>query len=410
MRTKITVILITLLFFNNLYSQSKLTIGSKASTIDVTNSFLKEIPNLENKFIVLDFWNPECSSCLDKISHLNKLALKYRPNKDILFLSLTYRNIDEIKSILKIIPFETTIIIDETAKSFKDFDRVRNGDYGAWIDYETILINNKGIIKWIGSSENLNEAKIDDFLNNRTIVSVNDNHENNFVTNTDTDTPATDEFLLYINSKYEKVKYSFTLSSVQRKEQSVKKVINKIDDGIYVCINENLKRQISNLTNISELKIITPQSISENFNIIYKNWLNKLNNTDELIKNDVKFNLLRTLNLKEYFENKATEVYVLSLVDKSKLENSIDNGLPNQLRENKDYFFFNNTHVKSLCNKISEKFNYIIEDESNLTTNLTTNFNFILNKNNIEEVIKNLSAYGLQLKKQTREIQFNVYK
>lgn len=124
----------------------------------------------------------------------------------------------------------------------------------------------------------------------------------------------------------------------------------------------------------------------------------------------MKFNLLRTLNLKEYFENKATEVYVLSLVDKSKLENSIDNGLPNQLRENKDYFFFNNTHVKSLCNKISEKFNYIIEDESNLTTNLTTNFNFILNKNNIEEVIKNLSAYGLQLKKQTREIQFNVYK
>ncbi|WP_281310246.1 TlpA family protein disulfide reductase [Flavobacterium flavigenum] len=406
MKSKINIILITLFYINNIYSQSTLTVGSKTPTIDVTNSFLKKNINLEDKFIVLDFWNPECSSCLDEISHLNKLAIKYKSNKNLIFLSITYRNIDEIKSIIKIIPFETNIIIDETAKSFKDFDRVRKGDYGAWIDYETILIDNKGIIKWIDSSKNLNEEIIENFLNNKTIFSVKDNYENNYATNIDTDTPATDEFLLNINSKYEKVKYSFTLSSVQRKEQSVKKVVNKIDDGIYVCINENLKRHISNLTSISELKIITPQNRLENFNIIYKNRLDKLNNTEELIKSDVKFNLLRTLNLKEYLENKTTEVYVLSLVDKNKLENSIDNGLPNQLRENKSYFFFNNTNTKYLCNKISEKFNYIVEDESNLTTN----FNFILNKNNIEEIIKNLSAYGLQLKKQTREIQFNVYK
>lgn len=406
MKTKISIILITLFFLNNIYSQSKLTVGSKSPHIDVTNSFSKQIINLENKFIVLDFWNPECSSCLDEILHLNKLALKYKSNKNIIFLSISYRNIDEIKSITKIIPFETNIIIDESAKSFKDFDRVLKSDYGSSIDYATILIDNTGIIKWIDSSDNLNEQTIDNLLNNKPILSVKNNYENSYVANSETNTLATDQFLAFINSKYEKVKYSFTLTSVQRTEQNVKKTINKIDDGIYVCINENLKRQISNLTNINELKIITPENRFENFNIIYKNRLNKLNTTEELIKNDVKFNLLRTLNLKEYLENKTTEVYVLSLVDKSKLENSIDNGLQNKLSENKNYFFFNNTDTKYLSNKISEKFNFIVEDESNLTTN----FNFILSKKNIEEVIKNLSAYGLQLKKQTREIQFTVYK
>jgi thiol-disulfide isomerase/thioredoxin len=405
MKTKITTILVVLFFLNKLHSQSQISVGSTAPAIDVSNSLSKQPLNLENKFIVLDFWNPECLSCLDDMPHLNELASKYKSNKNLIFLSVTYRKIDDLKNILKVISFETNIIIDETAKSFKDFGRVLKGDYGASIDYETILIDNKGVIKWIGSSKNLDGQAIDNLLNNKSIPAEKSS-ENSYTATDNTDTPETNQFLGFINSKYEKVDYLFTLTGVQRAEKSVKKIIYRPDDGIYVSVNQNLKKHISNLTEVSELKIITPQSRLENFNIIYKNRLDKLNTTEELIKNDVKFNLLRTLNLKETLENKTAEVYVLSVADKNKLENAIDNGLPNKVTENKNYFFFNNSNTKYLAGKLSEKFNLIIEDESNLTTN----FNFILNKNNIEETAKNLGAYGLQLKKQNKEIQFHVYK
>ena len=62
-----------LLFTSYLYAQEKLIVGDKAPKINITD-YVLNVPkdkNLENKYIILEFWATWCAPCLNAVPHIN---------------------------------------------------------------------------------------------------------------------------------------------------------------------------------------------------------------------------------------------------------------------------------------------------------------------------------------------------
>ena len=151
---------------NSLFSQTELKVGDNAPTINITD-YISNIPsdkNFKNKFILLEFWATWCGPCLEQVPHLNKLQEKYKLKKDFVFLSITDEKPEKVLKTLKKVPFNSIVISDQTRKTLKDFVEKK---YGFISLPTTVLIDNKGIIKWIGSPFVLNDIIIDKFINGK---------------------------------------------------------------------------------------------------------------------------------------------------------------------------------------------------------------------------------------------------
>lgn len=85
---KISILLLILIsysFNTNLLSQP--TVGQEAPTLSGIKLMDKHLPNLENKFIFIDFWATWCSPCRKSLPHVDKLAEKFKDK--VLFFAIS---------------------------------------------------------------------------------------------------------------------------------------------------------------------------------------------------------------------------------------------------------------------------------------------------------------------------------
>ena len=75
------------------------------------NSYTKE--NTKGKFIVLKFWYLTCKVCIQEIPVLNDLMQTYANREDILFISLAWDSIDELKKFIRKNNFNYQIVANQ---------------------------------------------------------------------------------------------------------------------------------------------------------------------------------------------------------------------------------------------------------------------------------------------------------
>lgn len=401
MKYKILLIIITLLGSNVASSQNELVVGKMAPNINITD-YIFNTPsdkNFKNKFILLEFWATWCGPCLEEVPRLNKFQEKFKSKKDFVFISITNEKPDKVLRTLKRIPFNSIVVSDQTGKTFKNFIEDKDGSYSI---PKTILIDNKGIVKWIGSPYDLNDLILDKFINMKGL-SVLDNSINNRPPDPIFIKPSEEKItdIAYKMIYNEATLYSFTLLNGNKNEFNMN-FNNLRAEGLYFDLNKNLISIISNLSNVLESQIILPENFKEqNYSLFFKN---KNFITENESKLDIKINLLKSLHLTENVIHKNTDVYVLKVKNKNKLEEII-NETEVKNGYNGTHFLFSNVDIDVTIKSISFYYKIIIKDK----TNLKGKYDFILKNNSLEDMIKDLEIYGLSLDKINEDVEFYKY-
>lgn len=401
MKNKILLIIITLLGSNVASSQNELEVGKMAPNINITD-YIFNTPsdkNFKNKFILLEFWATWCGPCLEEVPSLNKLQEKFKSKKDFVFISITNEKPDKVLRTLKRIPFNSIVVSDQTGKTFKNFIEDKDGSYSI---PKTILIDNKGIVKWIGSPYDLNDLILDKFINLEGL-SVLDNSINNRPSDPIFIKPSEEKItdIAYKMIYNEATLYSFTLLNGNKNEFNMN-FNNLRAEGLYFDLNKNLISIISNLSNVLESQIILPENLKEqNYSLFFKN---KNFITENESKLEIKINLLKSLHLTENVIHKNTDVYVLKVKNKNKLEEII-NETEVKNGYNGTHFLFSNVDIDVTIKSISLYYKIIIKDK----TNLKGKYDFILKNNSLEDMIKDLEIYGLSLDKINEDVEFYKY-
>lgn len=401
MKNKILLIIITLLGSNVAFSQNELVVGKMAPNINITD-YIFNTPsdkNFKNKFILLEFWATWCGPCLEEVPSLNKLQEKFKSKKDFVFISITNEKPDKVLRTLKRIPFNSIVVSDQTGKTFKNFIEDKDGSYSI---PKTILIDNKGIVKWIGSPYDLNDLILDKFINMKGL-SVLDNSINNRPPDPIFIKPSEEKItdIAYKMIYNEATLYSFTLLNGNKNEFNMN-FNNLRAEGLYFDLNKNLISIISNLSNVLESQIILPENLKEqNYSLFFKN---KNFITENESKLDIKINLLKSLHLTENVIHKKTDVYVLKVKNKNKLEEII-NETEVKNGYNGTHFLFSNVDIDVTIKSIGFYYKIIIKDK----TNLKGKYDFILKNNSLEDMIKDLEIYGLSLDKINEDVEFYKY-
>lgn len=401
MKNKILLIIITLLGSNVASSQNELVVGKMAPNINITD-YIFNTPsdkNFKNKFILLEFWATWCGPCLEEVPSLNKLQEKFKSKKDFVFISITNEKPDKVLRTLKRIPFNSIVVSDQTGKTFKNFIEDKDGSYSI---PKTILIDNKGIVKWIGSPYDLNDLILDKFINMKGL-SVLDNSINNRPPDPIFIKPSEEKItdIAYKMIYNEATLYSFTLLNGNKNEFNMN-FNNLRAEGLYFDLNKNLISIISNLSNVLESQIILPENLKEqNYSLFFKN---KNFITENESKLDIKINLLKSLHLTENVIHKKTDVYVLKVKNKNKLEEII-NETEVKNGYNGTHFLFSNVDIDVTIKSIGFYYKIIIKDK----TNLKGKYDFILKNNSLEDMIKDLEIYGLSLDKINEDVEFYKY-
>jgi len=155
-----------ILFLNNAFSQKHLRLNELAPKIHITDWILNtpKDKNLEGKYIVLEFWATTCKGCLESVPHLNELQNKFN-RSDLYFISITDEEVKDVIKTSKRIDFNSIVVSDKIKRT-----QIAYGNKEANLVLPlTILIDNKGIIKWIGIPALLNDEVIEKLLNNTLI-------------------------------------------------------------------------------------------------------------------------------------------------------------------------------------------------------------------------------------------------
>ncbi|WP_140511754.1 TlpA family protein disulfide reductase [Flavobacterium pectinovorum] len=145
-------------------SQNKLKVGEKAPKLNITD-YLQNVPkdkSLENKYILLEFWATWCQTCLEEVPNLNKTQERFKDRKDFVFVSITDESPAKTKKTLERVKFNSIVVSDQTKQALNDF--VVDDAYGGFALPKTVLIDNKGIVRWIGKPYTINDVVINKFL------------------------------------------------------------------------------------------------------------------------------------------------------------------------------------------------------------------------------------------------------
>lgn len=401
MKNKILLISITLLMSSIASSQNELKVGDMAPNINITDYILNapNDKNFKNKFILLEFWATWCGPCLEEVPNLNKFQEKFKSKKDFVFISITNEKPDKALRTLKRIPFNSIVVSDQTGKTFKSFIEDKDGSYSI---PKTILIDNRGIVKWIGSPNELNDLLLDKFINMKEF-SVSDNSIDNRSPGPIFIKPSEEKItdIAYKTIYNGATEYSFTLLNGNKNEFSMN--FNTLrTEGLYFDLNKNLISIISNLSTVLESQIILPENLKEqNYSLFYKS---KILNAEKESKQDIKINLLKSLGLTEEIINKNTDVYILKVKNKNKLEEII-NETESKNGYNGTHFLFSNIDMDAAIKSISVYYKIIIKDK----TKLKGKYDFILKNASLEDMIKDLEIYGLSLDKINEDVEFYKY-
>ena len=381
-------------------AQNLLKVGDKAPKIEITD-YIYNIPkdkNIANKYILLEFWATWCGSCLDAVPKLNLLENKFKDQNNLIFISITDEKPEKALRTIKRIPFKSAVVSDQSLKTRKSFIEQNDGSYSI---PKTFLIDSKGIIKWIGTPDLMNETILKKFLNQEKI-NENDNSLSDlppapvFVTNKEEKLSD----VIYKALSDNNTKYSFSLTSGVKDDYNFK--YNGLEsNNVYFDLNNNLKSILKNLKNVLNEQIKISEKYKDSlYSVFFKNSINKIVSTDDVIKH-----LLNSLKISENVNFLEKEVWNLKIIDSSKLV-VVQNEKDSKNGQNNTHFLMGNLKINDVNKSLSEKFNTII------TTNektLNGSYDFILRNDSFENMSADLKVYGLELKREIKLIKYFTY-
>lgn len=148
------IIFTLFLVAGNVFSQLK--IGDVAPALPELKVLYREFPDLENKFVFLDFWSTYHSSDIRSLEHLNQLALRFQ--KRVIYLAITDENEEKVLSFLQNKHWYNIFFgIDKDAIYHKNFSVEIIPVY--------YLISPDHIILSTGVSAELKDYKLDSIIN-----------------------------------------------------------------------------------------------------------------------------------------------------------------------------------------------------------------------------------------------------
>lgn len=155
---KLTILLLILIpfsFGSKLLSQP--TVGQEAPTLSGIKLIDKQLPNLENKFVFIDFWATWCSPCRKSLPHVDKLAEKYK-NK-VVFFAISDETEMVVRQFLQKNNFNSLIFgLDIQKDLYSKFEIKSVPHY--------YLISPKNTILASGSSSEISDEYLDSVITN----------------------------------------------------------------------------------------------------------------------------------------------------------------------------------------------------------------------------------------------------
>lgn len=153
--TILLLILISFSFGSKLLSQP--TVGQEAPTLSGIKLIDKQLPNLDNKFVFVDFWATWCSPCRKSLPHVDKLAEKYKDK--VVFFAISDEKETDVLQFLQKNKFNSLIFgLDVQKNLFSKLEIESVPQY--------ILISPENTILASGFSSEISDAYLDSVITN----------------------------------------------------------------------------------------------------------------------------------------------------------------------------------------------------------------------------------------------------
>lgn len=386
------------MLFSNINSYGQLKVNSQAPKITVSTWLTKQNKPivLKNKFIVLEFWATWCAPCLGALPHLNELQTRFKSQKDLIFLSITDENVEKIKRILPNFQFKSTIITDISEATHRA--------YKVEALPSTFLIDNKGVIKWIGDPNNLTADVIDAFINHKNIPS--NSIEKRLVS------PPPDTLIASYKAIFnnQSMKQAFVMTHPN--DQYLGKASSMKGGSFYnqYQIGISLSETLAMLLHCNKNQLALPDSL-KNKNISYSYKQDKLHSTEEGEK-ILLDKIVAGLNLKLSTVEMLKDVFTIEITDSTKLNkakviNKVGDVVSgSSIADNEAVLSISNSSIKAL----EEELNKVLDLNVNITNKhlFNGNYDITINNSSPEELKKSLRLYGLEIAK--KESLIKIYK
>jgi len=378
------IYILTLLTIGSTYAQSNIKVNEKAPKINITH-WIENVPtnkNLNNKFIVLEFWATWCGPCIAAVPHMNKLQNEFN-NKDLLYISITDESVEKVKRSLKRINFNSIVVTDLTKETQINFGDGMNGLDAYPL---TVLIDKTGIIKWIGEPKNLNSEIMSRFL-----ASAKTKNKDYELEKTEIQKEQNQIFGFNDLFSNKEIKYYFDIQETESTE-TLKKAMGTSIISLKAYRLEDIYNDIFNIKN-DQLKL--PEIIkNKRFDLIYKN----IDESDNL--NLLEKDILKKLNLKKQSNFKSTKINIVSVQDQSLLEETLEKRFSAKSDADDKIIFTAFTIDKTLdelSNVSSISFKSNDKNE--------TKYDFIIGIKSNEDIINSLKSYGLTVEEKDVKIE-----
>ncbi len=378
-------ILLLLVMFGKVYGQSNIHVGEKAPIIHISN-WIKNEPqnkNLSNKYIVLEFWATWCGPCIAAVPHLNELQKKYN-QANLYYISLTDESVEKVERTLKRIDFHSIVATDTTKETFIKFG---NGTDGLDAYPLTVLIDTKGMIKWIGEPMNLNEEVMNDFLNLNNEIKM-DEVENK----SDSISKNAITFKSLMGDKT--IKYHFQLNETNSADTYKFRMGNTLMD-IKAYTLQEIFLDVFDI-NIGDM----PKAIvGKRFNLLYKNVEDK----DALVR--LEQEILNQLKLNRVVEKRPADFYVVDVKDFSKLDSTLETKFSSKSNAG-DKIIFTAYSIANMLEEISKmksiNFRYKGKDIGK--------YDFIIEIKELENLFESFASYGLEYSIEKSFVDYSILK
>lgn len=364
------------------FSQDVIKIGQKSPIVNITD-WLSNVPkdkNLERKFIVLEFWATWCIPCLKNVPHLNSLQKTFSEQKDLYFLSITNEEPIKVKRLLEKIHFSTIVVTDESNQTQIKFGDGINGISRLPL---TVLIDNNGIIKWIGSPEQLNENLLLDFLSGK-LISDNKNLKDydaifkKQITSNNTNNHF-EKFLSLVSN--DSIDYFFEM---KESLPNTIKESSKVSKAFYLKA-VSIKDILLSL-GYNPHQITLDEKNLKAFDLVYKN-----KNFNEESLNQLEKEVIKYIGFDKTVDSSLVKVKKIEVVNRNLLSFSKvkSSSILSISKEKKIYYKFTLENLFNKINKTSDSYYFISFIDNNY-------YDFEIDLSSEESIVRSLSNYGIR--------------
>jgi thiol-disulfide isomerase/thioredoxin len=380
----------------SLHSQSKIRVGDKIPTITITD-YVANKPidrDLSNKFIVLDFWATWCAPCLKAVPHVDSIMSKFSDRKDLYFISISDENVSKAENCLKRVHMKSIVVVDTTRNTHD-----KMGITGIPV---TILADNNGIIRWIGTPDKLDSVTISDLLQKKSILQAN----------------KVDSSIIEKKLQQRLELQSFVKDLFEKDSLSIEKNNNPFNhiamefpltEKGFQCrfMAVKLELLITRFLKISKLQFKLPDSLYSNeyqikyFNSDFKKTASESVNNENIDRARVVLinKIIKKLGLTEKVTLKEEDVYTVETTINNKLKPV---KAQNMSSSTDNIIIVTGMNIPNALNFISGESKLFFEDK----TNLLDSYDLIIHNDSKERVLKDLEAYGFKLTKTKKQFKF----